>query len=72
MEHFTLRTETDTATPRQRIPVYFIHTIQTPFCNRDDCWCQTNKATIARLFTAINNDKMTLHEAVSFTENKTV
>jgi hypothetical protein len=72
MEHLTLRTETDTATPRQGVPIYFIHTIPTPLCKRPGCWCQTNKATIAHLVAAISNDELMLHEAASFTENKTV
>lgn len=72
MEHLTLRAETDTATSRPVIPIYFIHTIQTPVCDLPGCWCQNNKATIAQYLTAIGKSELMLHEAASFAENKTV
>ena len=72
MEHFTLRTETDTATPRPVIPIFLIHSLQAPFCHQPGCWCQAGKAQIAPLLEAIRNGELRLREAFSFAEDRTV
>jgi hypothetical protein len=67
----TLRTPTDTATPQPVIPIFFIHTIENPFCDQPVCWCQASKAGIAPLLTDIRNGDMLLHEADVFTDSQT-
>lgn len=44
-----LREDTDTATPRTPIPIYFIHTLSAPFCQNTQCLCHGNILTVTRL-----------------------
>jgi hypothetical protein len=70
MERFTLRTETDTATAHPGIPIFFIHSIEAPFCNLPGCWCKTDKANLAPFLAAIHNGALTVQEAASFFKGK--
>lgn len=70
MEHLTLRTETDTATPRPVIPIFLIHSIDAPFCNLPGCWCHPDKANLAPFLAAIQNGELTVHMAASFWKRK--
>ena len=70
MEHLFVRGNTDTAHPQAVVPIYFIHTIQQPFCNRPGCWCQTNKARVTPLLDALKNDELMLREAANLTQRR--
>jgi hypothetical protein len=54
---------TDTASPRQRIPVYYIHAPKQPFCKNSLCLCHRQQQDIQRLLTLIVEGMMTLREA---------
>lgn len=42
--------ETDTATPRTPIPIYYFHTQERPFCQNQQCVCQRGKQAGAALY----------------------
>lgn len=72
MEQLTIQYPTDTTHPQQSIPMYLIHSLQQPFCNNADCWCQTNKANIVPLLAAITQGDMLLHEAATFADGSAI
>ena len=72
MEQVTLRTETDTATPRPVIPIFLFHSVKTPFCNQSGCWCQSGKAEAVKLMAAIQHGDMVFRNASDFEERKQV
>ena len=54
---------TDTASPQQRIPVYYIHALKQPFCSNPLCLCHRQQQEIRRLLHLIVDGIMTLQEA---------
>ena len=72
MDQFTLRFPTDTAHPQEIVPIYLIHTMENPFCPVPSCWCHTNQEQIAMLLEHIKAGVMTLQEAASFADGRTV
>ena len=54
---------TDTATPQKPIPIYFIHSLQNPYCRNAACECHTYQREIARLLGLVNDGILTLREA---------
>ncbi len=58
--------ETDTATPRSQIPMYYIHDLKQPFCRNFACQCHQPQREVARLLALINEGIMTLAEAATF------
>ena len=72
MDAFVLRYQSDTAHPQDIVPIYFMHSIDNPFCPIPDCWCHTDQARIAQLLQHVGNGVMTLREAADFAEGKTV
>ncbi len=62
----TLRGATDTAHPQPVVPVYRIHSIKQPFCERSSCWCQASKAHVLPLLAAIRTGELALNAAASF------
>ena len=60
----------DTATPRHIVPVYFVHTLEEPFCLNPHCECHQNQEQIARLLVALVRGEMTLREAADFSDCK--
>ena len=49
-EPFTIQQETDTAIPRQPIPIYLMHSGRVPFCANPSCFCQRGKRAGARVY----------------------
>jgi hypothetical protein len=64
--------ETDTSRPRSVVPIYFIHTLDHPFCANPYCECHQNQSQIAVLLEAIRAGEMTLHEAANFADGRTI
>jgi hypothetical protein len=52
--------ETDTATPRTPIPIYYIHNGSTPFCKNPCCFCQRGKRAGGMLYKDIAEGKLLL------------
>ncbi len=67
---FVLPTETDTATPRTPIPIYYIHTFKSPFCRNPECECHRRSREVARLLRLISEGIMTLEEAAHLIEEE--
>lgn len=68
----SVRGITDTSHPVDLVPIYFMHTIDAPFCPLPGCWCHTDQEQIAPLLQHIADGEMTLQEAANFAEGKTV
>ena len=62
--------ETDTNHPRSVVPIYFVHTLERPFCSNTLCVCHRDQANIALLVAAIQQGEMTLREAADFADGK--
>ena len=62
--------DTDTATPRQQIPVYYIHSFEQPFCEVATCKCQKQRQEISRLFIKIVEGKFELEKAAYLIADK--
>jgi hypothetical protein len=60
----SVRQETDTASPRSFIPIYYIHTHERVFCRNPLCACHRHEATVRRLLGAIGEGAFTLEAAV--------
>jgi hypothetical protein len=69
MEQLTTTYPTDTTHPQQSIPIYFIHSIELPFCPLPGCWCQANKANITPLLTALNKGELTVSAVTTFADD---
>ncbi len=61
---------TDTASPRIRIPVYYIHALNQPFCKNSLCLCHRYQQEIRRLLHLIVDGIMTLREAADLSEGR--
>jgi len=57
---------TDTATPQRPIPIYYIHSVQQPYCRNPECACHKSQKEVARLLGLIADGIMTLREAADF------
>jgi hypothetical protein len=64
----TLPIDTDTATPRFPIPIYFIHSFEQPFCTDETCTCQRQPQAVRQLFIHIVEGKLTLEQASALLE----
>ena len=58
----TLAFPTDTSTPQEPLPVYFIHSLAQPFCNNPGCLCQQQRQQIAALLAGIASGALTLRQ----------
>lgn len=61
---------TDTASPRQRVPVYYIHSLERPFCANPFCRCHSQQQEIKKLLGHIVDGVMTLREAADLIDGK--
>ncbi len=61
---------TDTASPQQRIPVYYIHSLSQPFCPNSLCQCHRQQQEIKKLLGHIVEGIMTLREAADLIDDK--
>ena len=59
-----LSNETDTQTPRQQIPIYYIHTLKAPFCQNRLCACFDRRHDATRTFGRISAGRYLLGEAL--------
>jgi hypothetical protein len=57
---------TDTATPHKPIPIYFVHSLQQPYCRNQDCECHARQREVSKLLGLITDGIMTLREAADF------
>jgi hypothetical protein len=62
--------DTDTATPRSKIPIYPIHSLQQPYCRDENCACRRRQKEVAKLLGLITEGIMTLREAADFVEGE--
>ncbi len=53
-----LQQETDTATPRKPIPIFYMHAGDVPFCANSSCFCQRGKQAGAMLYPEITAGKL--------------
>lgn len=72
MDAFVLRYSTDTAHPHDIVPIYFIHSIDNPFCPIPGCWCHSDQQRIATLLDHIQDGTLTLREAAEFADGRTI
>jgi hypothetical protein len=68
MPHLAPRA-TDTASPHLPIPIYFIHSLEKPFCRNPRCKCQWQQREVRRLLSTIVEGEMTLREAADFLDD---
>ncbi|MEO8954419.1 MAG: hypothetical protein ABI396_19215 [Ktedonobacteraceae bacterium] len=54
---------TDTSRPQQRIPVYYFHSVQQPYCSNPTCQCHWMQQEVRRLLGHIIDGIYTLREA---------
>lgn len=64
----TVPQDTDTATPRRPIPIYFIHTLQVPFCRNARCACRTSIRSVTRLLKEVAEGIVVLDQVDTFLE----
>lgn len=64
-EPFTVRQDTDTATPRGQIPIYLMHGGSQPFCDNRTCFCQRGKQAGALLFSDIAAGKLQVVQLIA-------
>jgi hypothetical protein len=57
---------TDTALPFTPVPIYFIHSLERPFCKNLRCKCHWQQQQIQQLVGNILEGDMTLREAADF------
>ena len=60
---------TDTASPNLPIPIYFIHSLERPFCKDLACKCHWQQREVRRLLGSIVEGEMTLKEAADFIDD---
>lgn len=65
-----LRQETDTAHPRTLLPIYYIHTLSSPFCGNPLCACHQGIRDVIRLFGIITEGTLLLADAVALTDER--
>ncbi len=57
---------TDTASPNLPVPIYFIHSLEKPFCKDLYCKCHWQQQQVRRLLGNILEGEMSLREAADF------
>ena len=72
MEACVLRYQSDTAHPQDIVPIYFVHSMERPFCQVPSCRCHTDQGKIAALLGEIQSGLVVLHDAADFTDERTV
>ena len=65
-----VREETDTATPRTMIPIYYFHDLRHPFCQNSACACQQRRSEAARLLGLVFESILRLQEAATLIDGK--
>ncbi len=62
---FTIQQDTDTAIPRQPIPIYLMHAGRVLFCANPSCFCQRGKRAGARVYQAIAAGQLQVAQYIS-------
>jgi hypothetical protein len=65
----TVRQETNTASPRTPIPIYFIHSLDAPLCTNPYCQCQKGRLAVHGLYQGIAANDFLLTQLAA-TESK--
>lgn len=60
---------TDTASPNIPVPIYFIHSLERPFCQNPRCRCHWQQQEVRRLLGSIVEGEMSLREAADFLDD---
>ena len=60
---------TDTASPNLPVPMYFIHSLERPFCRNASCKCHWQRQEVRQLLESIFEGDMTLKEAARFLDD---
>ena len=60
---------TDTASPNLPVPIYFIHSLERPFCKNQHCKCHWQQQQVRHLLGNIVAGDMTLREAADFIDD---
>jgi hypothetical protein len=68
----TVRLDNDTEAPRMLIPIYYIHSLEHPFCRDFACECHLHQRQIAHLLGLVYEGELTLREALYSEEGKTL
>lgn len=63
-----LKQESDTASPRSIVPVYFVHGMDTLFCPNPLCICHQNLLEVETLLLAVETEILTLQRSDKFTQ----
>jgi hypothetical protein len=54
--------------PVPSIPIYYIHSLEQPFCTNPLCQCQSNRQAAIKLFVQIVEGKLELEKAADLIE----
>src|SRR5260370_7700710 len=65
-----LQQDTDTATPRSQVPIYYLHSLTRPFCANPMCSCQRTRKEGAQLLGFIIEGVLTIEEAAHLIDGK--
>ncbi len=60
---------TDTALPFTPVPIYFIHSLERPFCTNQNCKCHWQQQQVQRLLGHVVEGEMTLRQAADFLDD---
>ena len=61
---------TDTAHPQQSIPVYYVHSLEQPFCKDATCQCHWKQQEVLRLLGSILEGELSLREAANLIDEE--
>ena len=62
--------DTDTAHPRTLIPIYYIHSLSSPFCDHRSCICHRNIQGVTRLLENITEGILLLQHVAPLIEDQ--
>jgi choline-glycine betaine transporter len=60
---------TDTAIPFTLVPIYYIHSLERPFCGDQRCKCHWQQQQVQRLLGNVIEGEMSLREAADFLDD---
>jgi len=64
-EQPALRGATDTSTPTTPIPIYYLHSVEQPFCNRPGCLCLAYFEQIRALFEGAKEQGLQIRQVLA-------
>jgi hypothetical protein len=63
-----LREDTDTASPRTPVPIYFIHELNDPFCRNPKCQCKRTRLAVNWLYAGVESRALLLAQVGTLEE----